>query len=57
MENKLGKDNRAGIDGSLYRISTMRSKSNTVDGLIYHVGRAVNGNAGLVKDIVQNYRF
>ena len=32
----------------------MRSKSGEVYGLTFRVGRAVNGNTGLIKDILQN---
>ena len=54
LENKFGMDNRAGIDGSLHRISAMRSKNGEAYGLTYRVGRSVKGNTGLIKDILQN---
>lgn len=54
LENKFGADNRAGIDGSLHRISAMRSKSGDIYSLTMRVGRAVYGNCGLIRDILKN---
>jgi stage III sporulation protein SpoIIIAA len=44
-------DNRAGIDGTLHRISAMRSRVGRVVGLTCRVGRAVEGSAALVADL------
>ena len=54
LENKFGSDNRAGIDRSLHRISAMRSKSGQIYSLTLRVGRAVSGNAGMIKDILKS---
>jgi hypothetical protein len=49
----FGSDNRAGVPGTLHRISTMRDRdTGAVLGLTYRVGRAVLGNANLVQDIL-----
>ena len=52
LEDKFGPDNRAGIDGSLHRISCMRSKTKAIYSLTYRVGRAVIGNSNLIQDIL-----
>ena len=49
LEDKFGSDNRAGIDGSLHRISAMKSKSGEIYGLTFSVSHAVYGNTGLIK--------
>ena len=53
LEQKFGPDNRAGIDGSLHRISCMRDKRRQIYSLTYRVGRAVIGNTNLIQDILQ----
>lgn len=45
------KDNRAGIDATLHRISAMRSRAGRVVGLTCRVGRAIPGSAALVEDL------
>ena len=52
LEEKFGPDNRAGIDGSLHRISCMRDKTREIYSLTYRVGRAVIGNTQLIQDIL-----
>ena len=51
---EVGADNRAGIDGTLHRISTIRNRRGTVIGLTCRVGRAVKGAAELCKDLVSS---
>ena len=53
LKEKFGPDNRAGIDGSLHRISCMRDKRGHIYSLTYRVGRAVVGNTNLIQDILQ----
>lgn len=53
---EFGGDNRAGIDGTLHRISAIRNRVGRVVGLTCRVGRAVPGGAQLVADLVQNGR-
>jgi len=54
LDNKFGADNRAGIDGSLHRISAIRSKSQEIYSLTLRVGRVVHGSTSLVEDILNN---
>jgi hypothetical protein len=49
----FGSDNRAGIPGTLHRISALRSRSGGVVGLTCRVGRAVSGHAHMVRDILE----
>ena len=51
---EVGGDNRAGIDGTLHRISMIRNRRGTVIGLTCRVGRAVKGAAELCKDLVSS---
>ncbi|KAM0870228.1 hypothetical protein ACQ4PT_040149 [Festuca glaucescens] len=52
---KFGGDNRAGIEGTLHRISAIRSRKGLVVGLTCRVGRAVNGHVDRVRDLL-NYK-
>lgn len=47
-------DNRAGIPGTLHRISAIKNREGTVVGLTCRVGRAVNGAVNMVHDLL-NY--
>lgn len=49
----FGGDNRAGIDGTLHRISAIRNRSGRVIGLTCRVGRAIPGSADLLADLVR----
>jgi len=49
---KFGTDNRAGIPGTLHRISALRSRKGSVVGLTCRVGRAVSGNVGIIQDVL-----
>ena len=44
-EERIGSDNRAGIDAQLHRISVLRSKNNEVYGLTMCMGRALRNGA------------
>ena len=48
----FGKDNRAGIERTLHRISAIRNRKGEVVGLTCRVGRAVYGAIEIIKDIV-----
>lgn len=50
----FGKDNRAGIERTLHRISAIRNRKGEVIGLTCRVGRAVYGAIEIIKDIVTN---
>ncbi|GBF94407.1 P-loop containing nucleoside triphosphate hydrolase [Raphidocelis subcapitata] len=48
----FGTDNRAGIAGTLHRISAIRNRRGAVVGLTCRVGRAVSGHVEMVRDIL-----
>ncbi len=48
----FGDDNRAGVTRTLHRISVMRNRSGDVVGATCRVGRAVEGTAEIVRDLV-----
>ena len=49
----FAEDNRAGIDGTLHRISAIRNRSGRIIGITCRVGEAVQGSAAMVEDIVK----
>ncbi|KAJ1379484.1 P-loop containing nucleoside triphosphate hydrolase [Sesbania bispinosa] len=50
---EFGRDNRAGIEGTLHRISAIRSRNGGIVGLTCRVGRAVSGHIDMVYDLLQ----
>jgi stage III sporulation protein SpoIIIAA len=50
---EFGDDNRAGIERTLHRISSMRNRKGRVVGLTCRIGRAVLGSIALMRDIVE----
>ena len=48
----FGSDNRAGIDGSLHRISAIRRRDGDVAGLTLRVGRFAPGNSTMIADVL-----
>ena len=50
----FGKDNRAGIERTLHRISGIRNRQGRVIGLTCRVGRAVYGTIDIIRDIVES---
>ncbi|NEN98743.1 MAG: AAA family ATPase, partial [Moorea sp. SIO3I7] len=46
-------DNRAGIEGTLHRISAIRNRPGEIIGLTCRVGRAVFGTIGMIRDLVE----
>ncbi|KAJ1686326.1 hypothetical protein LUZ63_017716 [Rhynchospora breviuscula] len=50
---EFGGDNRAGIEGTLHRISAIRSRKGTIVGLTCRVGRAVTGHVDMVRDLLE----
>ncbi|MDD4663824.1 MAG: AAA family ATPase [Caldisericia bacterium] len=48
------RDNRAGIEGTLHRISAIRNRRGEIIGLTCRVGRAVMGMIDLVKDLFES---
>lgn len=49
---EVGPDNRAGIEGTLHRISCIRNRSGAVVGLTCRVGKAVTGPVAMVRDLL-----
>ncbi len=50
---RFGKDNRAGIERTLHRISAMRNRVGDVIGLTCRVGRAVYGTVDILRDVIE----
>lgn len=50
----FGRDNRAGIERTLHRISGIRNRLGEVVGLTCRVGRAVYGTEHVIRDVVQS---
>ncbi|HET9210103.1 MAG TPA: R3H domain-containing nucleic acid-binding protein [Thermoanaerobaculia bacterium] len=51
---RFGKDNRAGIERTLHRISAIRNRVGDVIGLTCRVGRAVFGTVDILRDVVES---
>ncbi|MCS7187775.1 MAG: AAA family ATPase [Armatimonadetes bacterium] len=51
---EFNRDNRAGIEGTLHRISCIRNRSGRIVGLTCRVGRAVFGTVNIIRDIVES---
>jgi len=49
----FGKDNRAGIERTLHRISAIRNRRGTIVGLTCRVGRALFGTVDILHDVIQ----
>ncbi|KAG0493220.1 hypothetical protein HPP92_004214 [Vanilla planifolia] len=50
---EFGNDNRAGIEGTLHRVSAIRTRKGLIVGLTCRVGRAVSGHVDMVRDLLQ----
>ena len=48
----FGKDNRAGIERTLHRISGIRNRTGEIVGLTLRVGRAVYGTTRIIEDLI-----
>ena len=53
---RFGKDNRAGIEATLHRISALRNRDGEVVGLTCRVGRAVFGTVEILRDVIESGR-
>ncbi|SCZ64348.1 single-stranded DNA-binding protein [Thiohalomonas denitrificans] len=49
----FGADNRAGIEGTLHRISALRNRRGEIVGLTLRVGRAMQGTIDLIREYVE----
>ncbi|MDR7419518.1 MAG: R3H domain-containing nucleic acid-binding protein [Armatimonadota bacterium] len=52
----FGKDNRAGIERTLHRISAIRNRQGDIIGLTCRVGRAVIGTVDIIRDVIESGR-
>ncbi len=52
----FGDDNRAGLEGTLHRISAIRNRRGDVVGLTLRVGRAVSGTIDAIRDLMESGR-
>ncbi|MEM6453661.1 MAG: R3H domain-containing nucleic acid-binding protein [Acidobacteriota bacterium] len=52
----FGRDNRAGIERTLHRISAIRNRAGAIVGLTCRVGRAVYGTLEILRDVVESGR-
>ena len=50
------RDNRAGIERTLHRISAMRNRLGEIVGLTCRVGRAIYGTVDIIRDLVESGR-
>jgi stage III sporulation protein SpoIIIAA len=48
----FGGDNRAGVEGTLHRISAIRNRKGSIVGLTCRVGRAVTGHIDMIRDVL-----
>jgi stage III sporulation protein SpoIIIAA len=51
---KFSEDNRAGIEKTLHRISSLRNRQGNVIGLTCRIGRALFGNGSIIRDLLEN---
>ena len=50
---KFNSDNRAGIEKTLHRVSSLRNKQGIIIGLTCRIGRAVFGTLGIIRDLLE----
>ena len=53
---EFGGDNRAGLEGTLHRVSAIRNRRGRVVGLTCRVGRAVSGHVEMIRDLLEGER-
>lgn len=51
---QFGRDNRAGIERTLHRISAIRNRRGEVVGLTCRLGRAVYGTIDIIRDVIES---
>jgi stage III sporulation protein SpoIIIAA len=51
---RFGKDNRAGIERTLHRVSAIRNRVGDAIGLTCRVGRAVFGTVDILRDVIES---
>ena len=50
---KFSSDNRAGIEKTLHRISSLRNRQGSVIGLTCRIGRAIFGTVSIIRDLLE----
>ena len=50
---KFSTDNRAGIEKTLHRISSLRNRQGSVIGLTCRIGRAIFGTVSIIRDLLE----
>ena len=50
----FGRDNRAGIEHTLHRISAIRNRVGVIIGLTCRVGRALFGTVDILRDVIES---
>jgi len=50
---KFNRDNRAGIEKTLHRISSLRNREGTVIGLTCRIGRAIFGTVSIIRELLE----
>tara|TARA_B100000768_G_scaffold169508_1_gene175160 strand:- start:4056 stop:5705 length:1650 start_codon:yes stop_codon:yes gene_type:complete len=53
---KFSDDNRAGIEKTLHRISSLRNRQGNIIGLTCRIGRAVFGTVSIIRDLLENQK-
>lgn len=53
---EFSSDNRAGIDAALHRVSAIRNRQGRIVGITARVGRAVYGDADIIRDVLKSGR-
>lgn len=53
LTGQFGADNRAGIEGTLHRISALRNRNGHIIGLTLRVGRALFGTIDSIRDLIE----
>lgn len=56
LVGEFGADNRAGIEGTLHRISAICNRKGEIIGLTLRVGRMMTGTIDLIRDLVESGR-
>jgi stage III sporulation protein SpoIIIAA len=50
---EFNRSNRAGLEGTLHRISCIRNKNDTIIGLTMRIGRSITGTIEIIKDFLK----
>ena len=53
---KFSDDNRAGIERTLHRISSIRNRQGSIVGLTCRIGRAVFGTVSVIRDLLEKQK-